>query len=115
MSTCRPARSFRLSSDPRTRARRCTSNFLTDRPTRRTDDHYIIALTDANFGHYRITEADPGRVMNASSESQDGICEDLETACGQVKRHFPSRASLVAHSADIPKVLFEHHGRLVGL
>ena len=30
----------------------------------RTDDHFVIALTDANFGQYRITEADLGRAMN---------------------------------------------------
>ncbi|KAH8981374.1 hypothetical protein EDB86DRAFT_3087166 [Lactarius hatsudake] len=68
----------RFASDPLSRARLGTSNFLrsADAP-----HHYIIALTDANFGQYRITEADLGRVMNASSESQDGVV---------LNAHFPN-------------------------
>ncbi|KAH9010140.1 AAA domain-containing protein [Lactarius hengduanensis] len=70
------------------------------------DDHFVIALTDANFGQYRITEADLGRVMNRHPKVKTAlicICEDSEAAW--VKRHFPGRAFLVTNSADIPKVL----------
>ncbi|KAH9028961.1 hypothetical protein EDB85DRAFT_2147579 [Lactarius pseudohatsudake] len=139
MSTCRPARSLTVRAlrlrhaNTRTRARRYTSNFLADRPTRRTDDHYIIALTDANFGQYRITSADLGCVMNVSSESQDGVDMHLRglgdgvvwtplafatpsaerpisqplpaSVVDRDKRHFLGRAFLVTNSADIPKVL----------
>ncbi|KAH9038672.1 hypothetical protein EDB83DRAFT_2524497 [Lactarius deliciosus] len=82
-------------------------------PTRRTGDHYTIALTDANFGQYRITGADLGCVMNRHPKVPTAlicICEDSETACstcvggGQVKRYLRSRAFLVTNSADIPKV-----------
>ncbi|KAH9028967.1 hypothetical protein EDB85DRAFT_2147586 [Lactarius pseudohatsudake] len=99
---------------------------------RRTDDHYIIVLTDANFAQYRITEADLGRVMNVSSQSQDGVDTHLRglgdgvvwtplsfatpgaerpisqplpaSLVDRDKRHF-GRAFLVTNSADIPKVL----------
>ncbi|KAI9450095.1 AAA domain-containing protein [Lactarius psammicola] len=70
------------------------------------DDHYVIALTDANFGQYRITKEDLGRVMNRHPKVKTAlicICEDSEAAW--VKRHFPGRAFLVTNSADIPKVL----------
>ncbi|KAH8984497.1 AAA domain-containing protein [Lactarius hatsudake] len=70
------------------------------------DDHFVIALTDANFGQYRITEADLGRVMNRHPKVKTAlicICEDSEATW--VKRHFPGRAFLVTNSADIPKVL----------
>ncbi|KAH9046612.1 AAA domain-containing protein [Lactarius hengduanensis] len=70
------------------------------------DDHFVIALTDANFGQYRITSADLGRVMNRHPKVKTAlicICEDSEAAW--VKRHFPGRAFLVTNSADIPKVL----------
>ncbi|KAH9164938.1 AAA domain-containing protein [Lactarius sanguifluus] len=70
------------------------------------DDHFVIALTDANFGQYRITEADLGRVMNRHPKVKTAlicICEDSEATW--VKRHFPGCAFLVTNSADIPKVL----------
>lgn len=70
------------------------------------DDHYVIALTDANFGQYRITKEDLGRAMNRHPKVKTAlicICEDSEAAW--VKRHFPGRAFLVTDSADIPKVL----------
>ena len=49
----------------------------------RTDDHYVIALTDANFGQYRITEEDLGRAMNRHPKVKTAlicICEDSEAA-----------------------------------
>ncbi|KAH8982346.1 AAA domain-containing protein [Lactarius hatsudake] len=70
------------------------------------DDHFVIALTDANFGQYRITEADLGRLMTRHAKVKTAlicICEDSEATW--VKRHFPGRAFLVTNSADIPKVL----------
>ncbi|KAH8990895.1 AAA domain-containing protein [Lactarius hatsudake] len=70
------------------------------------DDHFVIALTDANFGQYRITSADLGRVMSRHPKVKTAlicICEDSEATW--VKRHFPGRAFLVTNSADIPKVL----------
>ncbi|KAH8980661.1 AAA domain-containing protein [Lactarius akahatsu] len=47
------------------------------------DDHFVIALTDANFGQYRITSADLGRVMNRHPKVKTAlicICEDSEAA-----------------------------------
>lgn len=70
------------------------------------DDHYVIALTDANFAQYSITEDVLARAMNRHPKVKTAlicICEDSEAAW--VKRHFPGRAFLVTNSADIPKVL----------
>jgi len=70
------------------------------------DDHYVIALTDANFGQYRITEEDLGRVMNRHPKVKTAlICIYEDSEAAWVKRHFPGRAFLVTDSADIPKVL----------
>ncbi|KAH9028969.1 AAA domain-containing protein [Lactarius pseudohatsudake] len=47
------------------------------------DDHFVVALTDANFGQYRITSADLGRVMNRHPKVKTAlicICEDSEAA-----------------------------------
>ncbi|KAI0296956.1 AAA domain-containing protein [Multifurca ochricompacta] len=70
------------------------------------DDHFVIALTDANFGQYNITAEDLGRAMNRHPKVKTAlicICEDSEASW--VKKHFPGRAFLVTNSADIPKVL----------
>ncbi|KAH8981377.1 hypothetical protein EDB86DRAFT_3087168 [Lactarius hatsudake] len=45
------------------------------------DDHFVIALMDANFGQYRITEADLGRVMTRHAKVKTAlicICEGSE-------------------------------------
>jgi len=70
------------------------------------DDHFVIALTDANFGQYNITAEDLGRAMNRHPKVKTAlicICEDSDASW--VKIHFPGRAFLVTNTADIPKVL----------
>jgi hypothetical protein len=52
---------------------------LTDPP----DDHYVIALTDANFAQYNISEHVLARAMNRHPKVKTAlicICEDSEAA-----------------------------------
>ena len=45
------------------------------------DDHYVIALTDANFAQYSITEDVLARAMNRHPKVKTAlicICEDSE-------------------------------------
>ncbi|KAF8263236.1 AAA domain-containing protein [Lactarius quietus] len=70
------------------------------------DDHYVIALTDANFAQYNITEDVLARAMNRHPKVKTAlICISEDSEAAWVKRHFPGRAFLVTDSADIPKVL----------
>jgi len=50
---------------------------------KRPDDHFVIALTDANFGQYNITAEDLGRAMNRHPKVKTAlicICEDSEAS-----------------------------------
>lgn len=50
---------------------------------KRLDDHFVIALTDANFGQYNITAEDLGRAMNRHPKVKTAlicICEDSEAS-----------------------------------
>ncbi|KAI0265323.1 AAA domain-containing protein [Gloeopeniophorella convolvens] len=70
------------------------------------DDHFVIALTDANFAQYAITAEDLGRSMNRHPKVKTAlicICEDSDASW--IKQYFPGRAFLVNNTADIPKVL----------
>jgi len=88
------------------------------------DDWGVIAITDANFGVYQITADELKRAMNRDPKVFAAlICigESAETPWyallefyfglilitngDRITKSFPGRASRVANTADIPRVL----------
>jgi len=70
------------------------------------DDHFVVAITDANFARYGITAEDLRRVMNRHPKVKTAlICIGEGAEATWVPKNFPGRAFRVEHTADIPRVL----------
>ncbi|KZV72548.1 hypothetical protein PENSPDRAFT_674901 [Peniophora sp. CONT] len=70
------------------------------------DEHFVVAITDANFSRYGITAEDLRRAMNKHPKVKIAlICIGEGAEAAWVPKQFPGRAFRVAHTADIPKVL----------
>ncbi|KAI0315297.1 AAA domain-containing protein [Amylostereum chailletii] len=70
------------------------------------DDHFVIAITDANFARYGITAEELERAMNRHPKVKTAlICIGEGAEASWVPKHFPGRAFRVGQTADIPKVL----------
>jgi hypothetical protein len=98
------------------------------------DDHFVIAITDANFARYGITADDLRRAMNRHpkvkvalicigegaeatwcvplpgfawrARADDGLAVLVsDVSFCRVPKQFPGRAFRVEHTSDIPKVL----------
>ncbi|TFY75430.1 hypothetical protein EWM64_g8582 [Hericium alpestre] len=70
------------------------------------DDHFVIAISDANFSRYGITGDDLQRAMNRHPKVKTAlICIGEGAEAAWIPKQFPGRGFRVANTADIPKVL----------
>ncbi|ETW77425.1 hypothetical protein HETIRDRAFT_156533 [Heterobasidion irregulare TC 32-1] len=70
------------------------------------DDHFVIAISDANFSRYGITVEDLKRAMNRHPKVHTAlICIGEGAEASWIPKNFPGRGFRVANTSDIPKVL----------
>ncbi|KAI0061227.1 hypothetical protein BV25DRAFT_1857935 [Artomyces pyxidatus] len=70
------------------------------------DEHFVIAITDANFARYGITAEDLQGAMNRHPKVKTAlVCIGEGAEASWVPKKFPGRAFRVDNTTDIPKVL----------
>ena len=71
-----------------------------------TDDWFVIAITDANFGRYEISLEDLKRVMNRDPKVNTAlICIGEGAEATWIPKNFPGRGFRVTNASEIPGVL----------